>query len=183
MSDLIWNIDFSIAEWIDLHRISWLDIFLSYWRNSLIWLPLYILGILFIWNNFTSAYKLILVIAFTVGLSDYVSSKIIKPQVKRPRPCHYTADQTHFDSVIVCGSGYSFPSSHASNHMALAQICFLIFNRKNLLKWLFVWAFSIGLSQVYVGVHFFSDVMAGFLLGFILASLVYFPAKYFLKSS
>ncbi|MBK9213053.1 MAG: phosphatase PAP2 family protein [Saprospiraceae bacterium] len=51
------------------------------------------------------------------------------------------------------------------------------------MKWLFVWAFTIGLSQVYVGVHFFSDVIAGFLLGFILASLVYFPAKYFLKSS
>lgn len=59
------------------------------------------------------------------------------------------------------------PSSHASNHFGLATFWFLVvkktLNRK--LYWLWLWAFIIGYSQIYVGVHYPGDIAAGALLG------------------
>ena len=72
-----------------------------------------------------------------------------------------------------CGAGYSFTSSHAANHFAVAT--FLIMTIGQILpkikKWLWLWAASIALAQVYVGVHFPLDVLAGGILGVVLGRL------------
>lgn len=73
----------------------------------------------------------------------------------------------------------SFTSSHAVNHFALAMFIFTTFKR--LSKWwalIFVWAFMIGYSQVYVGVHFAGDILCGALVGLLIG---YLPAKLFNK--
>ncbi|MBK8699845.1 MAG: phosphatase PAP2 family protein [Saprospiraceae bacterium] len=70
--------------------------------------------------------------------------------------------------LVRCGSGYSFTSSHATNHFAIAT--FLSFSLGTFLRKvrtpLFTWAGVISLAQVYVGVHFPLDVLCGGLLGF-----------------
>ncbi len=69
--------------------------------------------------------------------------------------------------AVACGPAYSFPSSHATNHMALAVL--LVLALRNQLRrarwWLIPWAVSIGYAQVYVGVHFPLDILGGFVLG------------------
>jgi undecaprenyl-diphosphatase len=73
-----------------------------------------------------------------------------------------------------CGSNPSFTSSHALNHFAFAA--FVVNSFKGISKWiylLFVWAAIISYSQVYVGVHYPSDVIAGGLLGTLLGGFGY----------
>lgn len=104
-------------------------------------------------------------------MSDYISASLIKPIFIRLRPCNnpYIKDIVHL--IVPCGSGYSFPSSHAANHFALGVFAAITFNK--IAKWVWIagllWAFSVAYAQVYVGVHFPGDVLAGAALGIIIA--------------
>ncbi len=57
----------------------------------------------------------------------------------------------------------SFPSGHAFRSFSLAQLLFF-YNRK-LGVTAFIIAFLVGLSRVFVGVHYPSDVIAGIVIG------------------
>jgi membrane-associated phospholipid phosphatase len=67
-----------------------------------------------------------------------------------------------------CGANGSFTSSHAFNHFAFATYVYLSF-RKFSAKYvlMFLWAGIIAYSQVYVGVHYPSDILAGGILGIV----------------
>jgi membrane-associated phospholipid phosphatase len=102
-----------------------------------------------------------------LGFTDFTNSKLLKTAFNRPRPCQ-TMDPDTIHLRIACGSGKSFPSSHAANHMAFAMFFYLIFRSESRSGWvyfLFPWAALIGFSQVFVGVHYPFDILAGFLYG------------------
>lgn len=160
------------TEWCN----AFLDVVLPYWRTKTTWIPLYILLLLIIGKNrgFKTFWVLIL-IGLTLLLADQVSSELIKKTVERIRPCN-DSSLANVRSLIHCGGGFSFTSSHATNHFALVMQLFLIFR----LDWktryfvaLFIWAAIIAYAQVYVGVHYPLDVLAGGLLGCLLAWLVH----------
>lgn len=69
--------------------------------------------------------------------------------------------------IVPCGSGYSFPSSHAANHFALGVFMAITLKDKikNIWWWTMIWAAAVAYAQVYVGVHFPFDVFCGGLLG------------------
>ena len=83
-----------------------------------------------------------------------------------------------------CGSGYSFTSSHATNHFAIALFLVLLWGRKHpFLRYLFpLWAASIALAQVYVGVHYPLDIFVGSLLGVGIGVLGYFSYRFLERS-
>jgi membrane-associated phospholipid phosphatase len=150
-------------------------------RNKLTWIPLYLFIIGFALKTYkVKGLYLILFFATTVGIADYGSSSLLKPTFNRIRPCNDTDMQNHIISRVPCGSGKSFPSSHATDHFAIAIFLIIIFAK----KWNFVlpaclvWASSICFAQVYVGVHYPIDVFVGAIFG----SLVGFAgARLFLK--
>jgi undecaprenyl-diphosphatase len=148
---------------------SFFDVLFPLWRNKLFWSPLYLFLASFLWVNYKrKGLWIILCLALTVAVSDFVSSAVIKPLVKRERPCN---DKHVFvRKLITCGPGKSFPSSHATNHFAVAFFLSMIFGYKRRWVWLLsiFWAASISYGQVYVGVHYHFDVFFG---GFIGSSL------------
>ena len=86
---------------------------------------------------------------------------VLKHIVQRPRPTEYR---------MISETGYSFPSGHSMVSMAFyGFLIYLIYkqveNKK--VKWGLIIALSIliatiGISRIYLGVHYTSDVLAGF---------------------
>ena len=155
---------------------SFFDATLPVLRNKYVWMPLYLFLVSFFLLNFQKkGLFIVLGLCLTVGLADAVSSHLIKKTVKRVRPCKSIEPQTDVHLLVSCGSGYSFPSSHAANHFGIA--IFLCLTLGKIARWvkfpLVLWAASISLAQVYVGVHYPLDVTAGALLGCLTGSLVY----------
>lgn len=155
---------------------SFFDALMPLLRNSFTWAPLYIFLLLFVTMNFKSrGWWWVLVFLCTVSLTDMLSSKLVKEYFERLRPC---ADPDFFQYVRLlvdrCSGGYSFTSSHATNHFGMAA--FMFFTLRPVIKkwvWLaFVWAILICYAQVYVGVHYPFDVLGGALLGFLLGRLM-----------
>ena len=90
-----------------------------------------------------------------------VINQTIKHIVRRPRPNVLR---------LVEESGYSFPSGHSMISVAF-YVIYLVYKNVNnkYLKWTLITLLSlliltIGFSRIYVGVHYFTDVVGGFFL-------------------
>lgn len=153
------------TEWTN----SFLDSIYPWYREANAWVPLYLFLVVFSIQNFGKrALVWIGFIILTLILTDQISSHILKPFFERPRPCRDEVLMSEARLILNnCSGGYSFPSSHATNHFGFSMFVFL-----TLLpvakKWrylFFVWAATICYGQVYVGVHYPVDVLCGSLLG------------------
>ena len=143
-------------------------------RESYIYVPFYIFLALFMILNFgkKGAWWVVTVLALA-GLNDLLSSQVIKEIFDRPRPCRdpMMAHQIRFIAKY-CGMNGSFISSHASNHFAVATFIYQTLKFMSR-KWslVFLWAAAICYAQVYVGVHYPSDVICGAVFGVIMGLL------------
>lgn len=70
-----------------------------------------------------------------------------------------------FPDVVHMPTSWSFPSGHTSSSFAFATAVFA--NNKKLGSAAFVLAAAIGFSRIYLGVHYFTDVLAGAVLGIV----------------
>jgi membrane-associated phospholipid phosphatase len=143
-------------------------------REPRIWIPLYIFIFCFcIYRYKKTGLYIIVLLALTFGVADRGSAGIGKNLVKRVRPCNDPSLSKTIIMRIPCGTGYSFPSAHASNHFAIATFLCLVFFRKWRWIWLWaiLWAGAVCFAQVYVGVHFPVDVTVGALYGILVGSL------------
>lgn len=96
------------------------------------------------------------------------------------------------DSRLVDVVGYSFPSGHAMVSMAFYGFyiyLLYVYVDNNKYKWPLILLLSImivmiGFSRVYLGVHYLSDVLAGFLIASsYLVIFVYLFNKFLIKSN
>ena len=186
LMEQVFNLDRHLLRLINYDwQNNFFDWLMPWLRNSLVWAPLYLFLVVFTVINFKkTGWWWVLFAVCTVILSDFVSSKLIKENIIRLRPCNDPA-LADWLRVLV---GYrpqssSFTSSHAANHFAMAMFVVTSFKMAPLSagikKWLplfFVWAFSICYAQVYVGVHYPLDVVSGALIGILIG---YLPGKFF----
>ncbi len=99
------------------------------------------------------------------GLS--LTNHLLKMWLQRPRP--FIADPTIHP--LTTAAGYSFPSGHATAAMALGGALIFLARklRRNYVRWLgrlllALTILAIGLSRIYVQVHYPTDVLAGYLI-------------------
>jgi len=183
--NLILTLDHQIFLWIQANcHTARLDQVMIWIRIKSNWYWLYVLiGILLLLKYKIDGLKMILVAVVCVGISDLIGSKIIKPSFNRLRPCEEPAIALKFKPLVDCGHrGFSFTSNHASNHFALALSLSIFFYKRR--KWIFwsgmIWAASISLAQVYVGIHYPLDIICGALIGIGIAWTVHqLISKYF----
>ena len=102
---------------------------------------------------------------------------VLKAVFDRPRPFETIADA---DPLLKATVGQSMPSGHAATSFAGAVILTYVLTRAAPL--FFLLAAAIAFSRVYVGVHYFSDVLVGALLGAVVA-LAYLVALRLLPPS
>ena len=154
-----------------------LDMIMPFFRERSSWYVLYAAILVWIFYKFRLKKGLIVTLGLiaTVAICDFTSGKVLKKMIKRPRPCHVDSSyDKNVRSLVRCGSGYSMPSSHASNHFGIAFYLILIglFKRRFWKVLILIWAGLIGIAQIYVGLHFPGDVIFGGGLGFLVAYLV-----------
>lgn len=165
--DGITAVDQPAARWVAGHRDGWLTaamrvithagdpltvaalatvvcVGMAWWRRS--WLPL-VLGVL-----------------GAGGIALVVMA--VKLMVGRPRP--------PLPFAAIAENGYSFPSGHATGIMVAVALVGWMVTRWVIRSWtgrVLVWTAAalvigvVGFSRVYLGVHYLSDVAAGWLLG------------------
>ena len=131
-----------------------------------------------------SAFLVILLALFAVGMADIVASGILKPLVQRIRPC-FVLD--HVRLLVSQPRSYSFASSHAANSAAVASVIWIFFHRGVFVEKLYtiimiLYALAISWSRVYVGVHYPGDVIAGMMIGVCSAMLVYLFSSWVWKN-
>ena len=126
---------------------------------------------------------------FTFGLPVIITSLVsriinitLKNLLDRPRP----------DFKVLEAGESSFPSGHAQNNMALYIALLLVtLMIVSAPKWRIVFKISfvalpiiIGITRIYFGVHYVSDVLAGFGIGALVAVVtihIYFSVYYKIK--
>ena len=144
------------------------DAVMPFVRHHLHWAPLYLFLLIFLIINYKHNWLWWVVFFLaTVALTDMTGTYIFKHNFQRLRPCN---DPEMIDRVRHlldrCG-GYSFISNHAANHFGMGTFFYFTF-RTQLKNWAWIglaWAALIAYAQVYVGIHYPSDVLAGALLG------------------
>jgi membrane-associated phospholipid phosphatase len=150
------------------------DLIMPWLRNAKFWIPLYLFVIVFcIWKFKKQGIIIIILIALSAGFADFTSASIVKPLVKRARPCNDPVVSQTDITRINCGTGYSFPSTHATDHFAMAFFVILIFYKRWRWIWFWgiLWASTISFAQVYVGVHYPVDVICGAAYGMLVGWL------------
>lgn len=164
--------------WRYLHvawRSDMLDAVMPYFRNQFTWAPLYLFLLIFMPANFGKRGWLWCIgFLLCFALADMISGSLIKPLVQRVRPCNDPRFMQMVHLIVPRSSGWSFPSSHAANHFALGAFSAATLHGR--LRWFWpipiCWAFVVSYAQVYVGVHWPMDVIAGGLLGVSIGFLV-----------
>lgn len=97
----------------------------------------------------------------SIGVA-YVLSTVLKDFVQEVRPCRTLAPVATIDTCPA-PTDWSFPSNHAVLATVAAVALFLVWRR---LAWLAIpLTLLVGVSRVFIGVHYPHDVLAGMLLG------------------
>lgn len=174
--------DYELFRWLNGTHNSFFDFLMPWVSNKWIWVPLYLL--LFYAMVKYSPFKLWQILLGCIVLiffSDQLASGVLKPWVGRLRPCYDPILSGKVHLLKGCGGQYGFASSHAANSFAVATFCFMMLKPHfKKLHWLFFWAAFVAYSRVYMGVHFFGDILVGAIIG-LAAGLVSFELMKFLN--
>lgn len=135
--------------------------------GKLIWAPLYLAILVFLFiNNKRKFFLILLFMIIAVTLADQSSVQLFKNVFHRLRPCHEPALEGMVHTVGgECGGLYGFVSSHAANSFNVALLSLLFIRKKWFTVSIIFWALVIGYSRIYLGVHYPGDVIFGSLLG------------------
>ena len=109
--------------------------------------------------------------------SALIDNVILKNVVARTRPYDVIEGLT---SLVGAQKDYSFPSGHTGSAFAAAVVMFRELPKKLGIP-ILVFACLMGLSRLYVGVHYPSDVLGGVLIGTGIALLTYWSGTVWIE--
>ena len=180
------ELDKNILLWINGHWTEGLDGLMWWVSQSVTWIPLYVLLLgLIVWRyrNWKTVVLMVLTFGVAVGLSDFITSGLIKPWVCRLRPTH----EPELDGMVHLVNGYrgglyGFCSSHAADTMACGLLFSMLYRNKIATTCMMVWVALNCYSRMYLGVHYPLDIVCGLLIGALLAVLVYVALRWVLQN-
>ena len=155
------DIDVELLSFLNRPGTPWLDSLMGAASNRGVLLAIAALAAIYLWLKSPHRALAAVLLWAAIGAADLISVRVVKPQVARPRPCN--TDPVHVVYPLGCGSGLSFPSSHASDTAAAAAVFGWAAPRLSPIGVALV--VLVGVSRVYLGVHWPTDVLGGWALG------------------
>jgi undecaprenyl-diphosphatase len=169
------RVDRPVLDLVVRHRTGWLDhankLATAFGSKSVLIPLVLVVGGAYYLRRRRGRWEVLLLLAVaTAGAA--LSSESIKALVHKPRPPAFFH--------LVGASGYGFPSGHATQAAAVYGILSIVLAR-SLPRWsqkvavvasLSVVTLLVGLSRVYLGVHWLTDVLGGWALGWAWAMVV-----------
>lgn len=168
-------VDVAITKEFQENRSPWLQSFMvavSFLGNQLIlFTALIVLTALAFWLVRLRLEALIIV---TLSVVSSIVNFLVKLIVSRPRPT------VHLVDVFQNATGQSFPSGHVMSYVAFWGLLFslglILFNRRQWWHYLLLiipalFVILVGPSRIYLGDHWASDVLGGYLFGGLLLGI------------
>ena len=173
--------DLAISNWI-YNTFGTNKFFASFWKIiTMIGSEWIIIAAVLVLIAFKKTRKLGIYMLIACGGAWVLNSMILKPIIERPRPF-----VDHPDLAGICNLAglelpdeFSMPSGHSIVSMAVAMSVFM-FSK----KWggiAFIYPFMIGLSRICLCVHYFTDVLVGWVVGAGVAIAVYYALNWLIK--
>lgn len=159
--------DRRVLIFLNQHSSPWLDKLAVFLANVGDTVPMMGVSLLIVmWLLFNKHRQQALLFALSVG-GSMLLTQVLKPFFARPRPDLWVSIKPAFT--------FSFPSGHAMDTAAVATaLAFVMWRfRAHWLTWLIgpIFVLAVGWCRMYLGVHFPSDVLAGWLsaMGWVVA--------------
>lgn len=156
-----WAGQFAVLDWF-MFQVS---------QESNLVIPAILLVGYWGWMKWGEAKLAIPCLALIVGLSDFLGGQL-KILIGRPRPCQVLE---HIHELVGCGGAFSMPSNHAMNSGTAISFLVMLYPALGWVLWPFLGL--IGLSRVFLGAHYVTDVLVGAGLGALLGGGVGFLLK------
>lgn len=166
------HLDQEVSLVINSWHSSITDPIWQFFSDKIVWIPMYAAIVaLLIWRlGWKKGLIAIAGVLLTFGFCDQFSN-VIKYAVCRIRPVNDEFMVAQGLHILETGGGYGFFSAHAANSFGLAASTYLGIRMDKRLKWkgyaawMFFWAGMVAMSRVFVGKHYFGDVIVGSIVG------------------
>lgn len=150
-----------------------------------VWIPLYLFLFFLVWkrSGLVSAAFCLLTTILAVAIADQICGSLLRGIIGRMRPSNPDNPLSQWVHIVNNhrGGKYGFPSCHAANTAAVATILSLWIKNRNFIIAIFLWSAIVSCSRVYLGVHYPSDICAGFLIGISIAYTIILLLRYALS--
>jgi undecaprenyl-diphosphatase len=171
--------DKAATLYVNSLHTPWSDAVWVFFSNKWVWVALYALVLYFLFRRlgWKKALVAVAAIALTIVCCDQ-GANLFKNWICRLRPSHdawMLSNGLHLPGDA--GGLYGFFSGHAANSFGFAAASLGIFrsDARHSYKaygWaIFIWAFLVSLSRIFLGRHFFGDILVGAAVGMLIGWL------------
>ncbi len=177
-------LDKEITLTINSFHSAFTDQMWIFFSHVKVWFPMYalIVGLLFWRLGWKKALVYTLALALTVLCCDQTAN-FFKETFGRIRPCNDEFMIAGGAHILANHGSFGFFSGHACNAFGFACTSLTAFREDRRLKYrgyaafIFIWAFMVSASRIFVGAHFFGDVVVGAVMGTIMSLCIAFAAR------